>query len=1020
MDAANGRPICIIPTSFTMTNPKSRRPVKSNEARLGVVFKYCIFQLFTHLNKSAANNILFLFTNVRSTHYMPGESGPALIKILDQIRENPPNVDIPYDENTTYCFDNESFRYLVASVPPNNIQFDPRYKSTYVDSWDRSVEECQRLFDYIIQLPAHKVMDTLSLNNTKQMIQLLIKPLADISKNIADNVMQCERHIIEVNEYKGTIEELRKKLEIPSVEIISVPFGRPKTVCGHEECCERTTNNGVTIINYKTKCHSPCYLSFGDGDIIGNQGLKRCKAFSMYSGTDRDPGEPTGQWWERLVIAPIEKVAEVFTESDMCRECGHSYSKHLHLLNDTQTKVTKVRDQEVDKAIESTQSAAEAKELQIQRLDQRIVEMKTENETIVKSMSMFACFLANNSLTPINDAFKHYVEHLIANEQLVTTGAHSRTAIARLEQVLQQYDEQKQLIQKVMDGSVTVAEGSAITPMEIDSRVDQLCSLKHKGPEIRTMLDQQKQAKVNHNADCNRVQYKPQVNKGNCCLTNMAEQFSDQDEVARMPLVKKKEITILLLSESGVGKSTFINAFVNYMSFESMDAANGRPICLIPVSFSITDPKTRSPVKVTLGNQNDNENTRDPTQSATKYPKCYTFETEKIALNIIDTPGIADTDGVERDNRNMQNILNFISNYREINAFCVLLKPNESRVGVVFKYCIFQLFTHLNKSAANNILFLFTNSRTTHYMPGESGPALIKILKQIRENPPNVDIPYTADTTYCFDSESFRYLVASVPPNDIQFDPKYKSSYVDSWDRSVEECQRLFDYIIQLTPHKVMDTLSVNNTKQIIQLLIKPLADISKNIADNVNQCEKHRTEVIECMGTIDELRTKLDIPSVEIISVPLDRPETVCSAEQCIERVTNHGVTHINYKTKCHSPCYLSFGDGNIVGNDGLLRCNAFNEYSTSDCESYGFLDMLLLPYVALMGLFTEQTECHECGHSYDQHMHMVNETQTKVTMVHDQDVDSRIESTRSVAETKELHIKGLDQRIAEMEAEN
>ncbi|CAG2110374.1 unnamed protein product [Medioppia subpectinata] len=584
MDAANERPICIIPTSFTITNPKSRRPVKvtlgdqdsnenttdptesatqypkcynfqtdkivlniidtpgiadtdgvekdnknmknilnfisnykeinafcvllkSNEARLGVVFKYCIFQLFNHLNKSAANNIIFLFTNCRSTHYLPGESGPALIKILDKIRESPPKVDIPYDESTTYCFDNESFRYLVATSEPNNLQFDKRYKSTYVDSWDRSVEECQRLFDYIIQLTPHKVMDTLSLNNTKQMIQLLIKPLADISENIADNVNQCEKHIIEVNEYKGTIEELRKKLEIPSVEIISVQFSRPKTVCGHEECCERIVENGVTMINYKTMCHSPCYLSFGDGDIIGNKGLKRCKAFSLYSGTDRDPGEPTGSLLERLVITPIERVAEVFTESDMCRECGHSYTKHLHLLNDTKTKMTMVRDQEVDKAIESTQSAAEAKKLQITSLVKRIGEMKTENETIVKSMSIFACFLANNSLTPINDAFKQYVEHLIANEQLVPTGAHRGTAISRLEQVLQQYDEQKQLIEKVMDGSVTVTGGSAITPVEIDCRVDQLCSLKHKGHEIRTMLDQQKQAKVNHNADCNKMQF---------------------------------------------------------------------------------------------------------------------------------------------------------------------------------------------------------------------------------------------------------------------------------------------------------------------------------------------------------------------------------------------------------------------------------------------------------------------------------------------------------------------------------
>ncbi|CAG2106788.1 unnamed protein product [Medioppia subpectinata] len=463
-------------------------------------------------------------------------------------------------------------------------------------------------------------------------------------------------------------------------------------------------------------------------------------------------------------------------------------------------------------------------------------------------------------------------------------------------------------------------------------------------------------------------------------------------------MFQKKELTILLMSETGVGKSTFINAFVNYMSFESMDAANERPICLIPVSFTMTDSKTMRPEKVTLGNENDNENTRDTTQSATKYPKCYTFETATIVLNIIDTPGIADTDGVDKDNRNMQIIFDFISNYREINAFCVLLKPNEARLGVVFKYCIFELFTHLNKSAANNILFLFTNSRSTNYLPGESGHALLSLLNQIKENPPNVDIPYDKNTIYCFDNESFRYLVASVPPNDIQLDPRFKSSYVESWNRSVEECQRLFDRIIQLPPHKVMDTLSVNNAKQIIQLLIKPLADISKNIADNVNQCERHKIEVNKFKGTIEELNTKLFIPSVEIITVPLGRPQTVCTAERCIERVTTHGVIHTIYKTKCHSPCYLDYIDVTVVGKSDLLRCKAFNE--SSNCLS--------------------ETECRVCGHSYTEHMHLMIDTQTKVTMVRDKDVGSQIYSTQSAAETKEMHIRGLDKRIAEMKTEN
>ncbi|CAG2101448.1 unnamed protein product [Medioppia subpectinata] len=397
---------------------------------------------------------------------------------------------------------------------------------------------------------------------------------------------------------------------------------------------------------------------------------------------------------------------------------------------------------------------------------------------------------------------------------------------------------------------------------------------------------------------------------------------------------EKKELTILLLGETGVGKSTFINAIVNYLSFESLDAANGQPICIIPVSFTLTDPDTYKQVKVTLGDNDLNENSADPTKSATQYPKCYKFKNDNIVLNIIDTPGIADTAGVDRDNTNMQNILDFI-----------------------------KLFTHLNKSAANNIIFLYTNARSTHYLPGDSSPALMSVLNKVKNRPPKVDITYNKETTYCFDNESFRYLVALVSPNNIQFDTRYKSSYVESWRRSVEECQRLFSYITQLTPHKVMDTLSLNNAKQIIQLLTKPMADITKNIADNINECERYMTEVNEYNESIENLQQKLYIPSVEIKTIPLDRPKTVCVEANNSDRYPGEPIT--------------------------LSRA-------------------------------TLSKHCLECGHSYKKHLHVWYKTVTKLNEVTDQAVDSRLRATQSAAEAKERQILLLDQRIAELSAES
>ncbi|CAG2101449.1 unnamed protein product [Medioppia subpectinata] len=489
--------------------------------------------------------------------------------------------------------------------------------------------------------------------------------------------------------------------------------------------------------------------------------------------------------------------------------------------------------------------------------------------------------------------------------------------------------------------------------------------------------------------------------------------FDRSPDTDKLPPKQKREITLLLLGQSGVGKSTFINAIVNYLSFETMDAANGRPICLMPVSFTISDPSTLLPLPVALGDQDQTqEQTKDTTKSVTQYPMCYKFEDDNIVLNIIDTPGIADTDGVEKDNINMKNILDFISNYREINAFCVLLKSNDTRVSVVF-------------NAANNILFLFTNSRSTYYVPGESGPALISILKQIKESPPKVEIPYNKNTIYCFDSESFRYLVASSPPNNIQFDSKQKSSYVDSWDISVKECQRLFEYVIQLTPHKVMDTLSLNNAKQIIQLLTQPLADIAKNIADNVKKCEKHSIEIKEFSGTIEELNNKLYIPSVDIITVPLDRPKTVCSDGECCEAKTINGVTDITYTRECHSPCYLVLNDGDIMGNTALLRCKAFNKESRSDrnrgeLKSWWLARVLSKSSEKRKEKGAQSNVCHECGHSYEMHMQLLYETQHKVTKVTDQAVNTKIKSVQIAADLKERQLRTLDKRIAELNAEN
>jgi hypothetical protein len=87
-------------------------------------------------------------------------------------------------------------------------------------------------------------------------------------------------------------------------------------------------------------------------------------------------------------------------------------------------------------------------------------------------------------------------------------------------------------------------------------------------------------------------------------------------------------------------------------------------------------------------------------------------------VRLIDTPGIGDTDGMDRDTENFNKTLAYIANIAELHAICILLKPNQARLTAQFKYCLGQLFTRLHKSAAQNVLFCFTNSIASLYDGG--------------------------------------------------------------------------------------------------------------------------------------------------------------------------------------------------------------------------------------------------------------------------------------------------------------
>ena len=291
-------------------------------------------------------------------------------------------------------------------------------------------------------------------------------------------------------------------------------------------------------------------------------------------------------------------------------------------------------------------------------------------------------------------------------------------------------------------------------------------------------------------------------------------------------------INILLLGESGVGKSTFINAFVNYLAFDTLEKAESEePLVLIPVSFLLTVGENFEERTIYFGTS-DNVNNEDfdhPGQSVTQHCKSYVFTLHHLAerkLRIIDTPGFGDTRGLKQDDLNMQQIFKYISHLKHLNAVCFLLKSNSTQLNNYFAVCLSQLLDFLGPNVRKNILFCFTNARSAFYSPGDTAT----LLKNIFQSFPIKDIPFKKANTFCFDNEAFRYFVAL--QNGIEFnDHEQKQQYGMSWLISLKESYHLVNYLTtELKTYALNDERqSVFDAHRRILPMVRPILETVKN-----------------------------------------------------------------------------------------------------------------------------------------------------------------------------------------------
>ena len=435
------------------------------------------------------------------------------------------------------------------------------------------------------------------------------------------------------------------------------------------------------------------------------------------------------------------------------------------------------------------------------------------------------------------------------------------------------------------------------------------------------------------------------------------------------------QVKILVLGETGVGKSTWINGVANYLSFSSMEAAEvSEPVFAIPASFHSTDENYTEHI-ISVGS--DVNEVHEEGASATQHPKTYLIKRKNILRSIcpIDTPGVGDTRGIEKDAENFKNIMKHIGNMDKLHGICILLKPNNARLNVVFEYCIKELLANLHKDACRNIVFCFTNCRGTFYRPGDTMPALRKLLEENK-----IPIELNRETVYCMDNEAVRFLAAI--KSEIKYTKRQRQEFSESWKRSADETERLIRHFTYLEPHLVKMTLSVNKLRLVTSALARPLAEISASTQTNIAAIELVVERQSKTMSHLDDdvLKKTINAPvETHLQAIKFECPIEVCTAEKCVEYVQTGNITSFLYK--CIS-------DKNIISHQTL---------STSENE---FL-------------------CKQCGCSIELHKtmkHKLSKVESKGADVIVCDLANNEAEGRKVAEN---YFKDLKNQIRELKTE-
>jgi len=197
-----------------------------------------------------------------------------------------------------------------------------------------------------------------------------------------------------------------------------------------------------------------------------------------------------------------------------------------------------------------------------------------------------------------------------------------------------------------------------------------------------------------------RNQQKKDENKAN--RKDCDDKWEEKGDVLQQEkeIKETKEITTIILGVTGAGKSSLINLF--YVWSKGIKKVENIDEVLISTKFH--QGKEGKNVEI-----NAKDQSKSQTMECTIYKFTMDYGSTRYILNFMDTPGLGDVDGIEKDDEHISKILDTVSKTPELNAIVLMINGSDPRVSDRLKYVITKLMGIIPNMAQQNLLVLLSN-----------------------------------------------------------------------------------------------------------------------------------------------------------------------------------------------------------------------------------------------------------------------------------------------------------------------